>query len=485
LIGKAVHILLTDKIKEIATGEVYPVVMPQNANFNLNNLSKSNYPAVIYNVFTEYETSKDQLPNIIYSRLMIHVVSNSYKSTDTLSKKIRDVLDHYEDKSAKGLVNVPSYKDGGNLHNFINNVEISKIFYNEEEDDYLEKLDLYTRKIEYDVYYFDNVLKFSYDLKNSDNLTPTNPLCLNFDFTQNLLMRENTAGVPNYYSIPDNMDGADFIFNKLGKVKLIEDKGVNGKELQNYKEYIKSPDGFTLSPIYKDNPRCIEFVGSKSIEMENEGSSSLLSDKIPLPYGAMFIYVYRPLYTGGENYLSGDNGEAGDLAPMLLSHKKIGNDITIHFNPNGGSFSGSRVITLFTTSDPTQGINYWNADYHFLCVSLGGSKQYTGGTYNQSGWFEYFNSNYNPKLTTGQIIKNNSFTGNTDNMSDGTGNNFTFSRIGSGTSSAGFRMYELLLFIPNEKKTHGIDADAPPFQPTDIIYKKVKEYIYNKYTTLK
>jgi hypothetical protein len=46
-------------------------------------------------------------------------------------------------------------------------------------------------------------------------------------------------------------------------------------------------------------------------------------------------------------------------------------------------------------------------------------------------------------------------------------------------------MYEFLMFIPNQAQTHNIDADAAPFQPTDIIYKKVKEYIYNKYTDLK
>ena len=118
---------------------------------------------------------------------------------------------------------------------------------------------------------------------------------------------------------------------------------------------------------------------------------------------------------------------------------------------------------------------------------MGGSKQYTGGSYNQVGWYEYFNSNYNPKLTTGQILKNNLITGNTDNLDNDTNNNFYLSRIGqrSGDATGEFRVYELLLFIPNEAQTHNIDADAAPFQPTDIIYKKVKDYIYNKYELLK
>ena len=42
-----------------------------------------------------------------------------------------------------------------------------------------------------------------------------------------------------------------------------------------------------------------------------------------------------------------------------------------------------------------------------------------------------------------------------------------------------------MIFIPNEKKTHNINADASPFQPTDIIYKKAKDYIFKKYPTLK
>ena len=90
-------------------------------------------------------------------------------------------------------------------------------------------------------------------------------------------------------------------------------------------------------------------------------------------------------------------------------------------------------------------------------------------------------------MTTGQIIKNNQIAGNTDSLQVDLYTNFCLSRIGNAQvdSSAGFKMYELLVFIPNEAQTHSIDEDSAPFQPTDIIYKKVKEYIYNKYKSLK
>ena len=122
----------------------------------------------------------------------------------------------------------------------------------------------------------------------------------------------------------------------------------------------------------------------------------------------------------------------------------------------------------------------------FYAYLWGGSKNYTGGSVNQAGWFEYFNSNYNPKLTTGQILKNNTITGNTDSMDSNHQSNFNFKSIGHAVeSSSGFRMYEFLMFIPNEQQTHNIDLDAAPFQPTDIIYKQIKEYIYKKYNQLK
>ena len=46
--------------------------------------------------------------------------------------------------------------------------------------------------------------------------------------------------------------------------------------------------------------------------------------------------------------------------------------------------------------------------------------------------------------------------------------------------SAGFAIYEMMLFVPDSN----IGNDNTPFQPTDIIYKKIKDYIYNKYESL-
>ena len=497
MIGKAAHIILKDKIPELSTGGIYPVVMPQNAAYSIS--ASSNYPAIVYHNFTDYETSKDSNPNIIYGRLVLQVISTTYKSINEISTKVRDVLDHYVDRSQAGLVDVPSYKEGGNYHNFINNIQISQIFYQEEEDEYFDDLELYTRRIEYDVYYFDDIMKFSYDQKNNVHLsqdtgttffTPTNPLCIALDCTTNQLCRGRKGGVGgiDYSDTPSNGGDAEYVFNKLGKTKFIATNGLS-QSLDTLTEYFQTVYVGTMSPDWYEGTSStdyrgwLEFLGNKSTEVISTNS---IVDKMCLPFGAMFIYVYRPTDDGGENYLSGGNNESAGIGPMLLSHKKVGSDITIHFNPNGSSFDGSsRERTLISSTNST---NYWDADIHFLCVSLGGSKNYTGGTYNQEGWFEYFNSDYNPKLTTGQILKNNQITGNTDNFSGGVEWDFTFSRIGSpysGISSAGFNLHELLVFVPNEKKTHGIDADAAPFQPTDIIYRKAKEYIYNKYKSLK
>ena len=170
-------------------------------------------------------------------------------------------------------------------------------------------------------------------------------------------------------------------------------------------------------------------------------------------------------------------GEAGNI---VLDHKNIGGDITLEFNPKGNFFTFSAATTTLISS--TDSTNYWDADTHFLALSLGGNKAQTGGSYNQSGWYEYFNSNYNPKLTTGQIIKNNSFTGNSETYS----NSLTFAGWGDSTySTSGVGIHEMLLFVPESINTHNINADSAPFQPTDIIYNQIKDYIYNKYDNLK
>ena len=47
-------------------------------------------------------------------------------------------------------------------------------------------------------------------------------------------------------------------------------------------------------------------------------------------------------------------------------------------------------------------------------------------------------------------------------------------------SSIGFAIYEMMLFVPDSST----GDDTAPFQPTSIIYKKIKDYIYNKYNSL-
>ena len=489
MIGKAIHRILKDKISELNSGGVYPVVMPENANYSIS--SSTNYPAIVYHQFTDFDTSKDKDPNIVFCRVMIQVISNTYKSVDTISDKVRDILDHYVDKSTTGLADVPGYTNGGYPHSFIGNIDIQHIFYTDEEDEYFDKINIFTRRIEYEVYYYDDVMKLSYDIKNSDGYTPTNPLAMCFDFTQSKLMRDDLSPFPGGIDYIDPItDGLNvcYVFNKLGKVKDLTYDTLTTANNTFY-EYLKTGnvDSGDYQPNYQDGSSeetipFLQFEGTESLAVES--STATYQNQFNLPYGGMVVLVYKPSATGGENYILGANNESAGAAPLIFSHKKTNSDIVIHFKPNGVSFDGdSSERTLI---DSTDGAKYWVADYHFFCLSLGGSKQYTGGSYNQVGWYEYFNSNYNPKLTTGQILKNNLITGNTDNLDNDTNNNFYLSRIGqrSGDATGEFRVYELLLFIPNEAQTHNIDADAAPFQPTDIIYKKVKDYIYNKYSEL-
>tara|TARA_B100000519_G_scaffold188672_1_gene186447 strand:+ start:7275 stop:8753 length:1479 start_codon:yes stop_codon:yes gene_type:complete len=492
MIGKALHIILKDKIEDLNNGAIYPVVMPQNANYNIS--SSTNYPAIVYHNFTEYIVSKDDNPNMIYTKVMLQVISNTYKSMDSISRQVRDVLDHYVDKSLAGLADVPGYYEGGNNHSFIGNIDISHIFYMDEEDEYFDKLNIFTRRLEYDVYYYDDVLKLNYDIKNSDGYTPTNPLILAYDFTQKELMRRGDgssvgyedkvyAGSGNPYDLPI------YVFNKLGKTKCL--KYIHTTNTYSNPSVLQYLTAGNVSTLFR--PTYTEATGVKSYLyftgkniLQNSVESAYPNSKINLPFGAMFIMVYKPEVQSEENYLLGAANGSTDENPIILSHKKGTTDITIKFNPNGKTFDGaSRERTLISS---TNSAAYWGGDYHFLCLSLGGSKDYTGGTVNQAGWFEYFNSVYNPKLTTGQILKNNSIAGNTDTMTGGADERFWFSQIGTittGETSGGFRMYEFLLFIPNEAQTHNINVDAAPFQPTDIIYKKVKDYIYEKYKSLK
>lgn len=486
MIGKAIYKILKSKISDLATGGIYPNVVPQNVD----------YPVVVYHNYTDPETSKDDSPNILYNRLNIQIIANSYKEVDNINTKIRDVLDHYVDKSSAGLADVPGYYENGNNHSFIGNVDIQNIFYQEEEDEYFDKLEIYTKRVEYDVYYFYDIMRLSYDLANENNKTPTNPLMLCQDFTISELMRDDrsplTPSGPDYDKKINDNNRIVYSFNKLGSTKnlCINPGTPNTFYNDTFNPYLRSSNvtSWAYHPTYQDGiaegtKPFLKFTTTSNLQ--TSASSQLIGDdSLFLPFGAMFIMVYKPTVAADENYILGNEYDAVNFNPIILSHKKVGSDITIHFNPHGNSFTGaSRERTLINSTDDTK---YWVGDYHFLCLSLGGSKNYTGGSVNQKGWYEYFNSNYNPKLTTGQILSDNTIAGNTDNMEATVGSNFSFKSIGhAAINSSGFNMYEFLLFIPNQAQTHNIDADAAPFQPTDIIYKKVKEYIYNKYKQLK
>jgi len=479
MIGKAIHKILKNKITELNTGGIFPVVMPENSKYSIS--SNTNYPAIVYHNFTEYETSKDKDPNIIITRLMIQIISDSYDSVESINTKVRDSLDHYVDKSSLGLSNVPSYTNLGYTHNFVDNIDIQHIFYETEEDEYLEKLKLFTKRVEFDVYYYDDIIKLSYDKANTNNsaLNITNPLLYSFDFTEIGLMRRGEDQLSRIIVDSGFASCPKWVYNKLGKTKMLKDT-TSVQSVIDVNQYLKGEGLEANIPKYQ------ETAGLKpNLFFENQNTLRADPSKIYMPYGCMFVLVYKLTASNDENYLLGGANQVSDASPIILSHKKDATSITIKFNPNGTSFTGaSRERTLITSTNST---DFWDADYHFFCLSLGGSKNYTGGSVNQKGWFEYFNSNYNPKLTTGQIIQNNSITGNNDTMPSNE-NNFYFNRIGTATTgenSAGFRMFEMLLFLPNEKQTHNIDADSAPIQPTDIIYKKVKDYIYKKYDKLK
>lgn len=485
MIGKAIYKILKEKISDLSTGGIYPNVVPQNVD----------YPVVVYHNYTEPETSKDTAPNIMYNRLSLQIISKSYKENDDIAKKIRDVLDHYVDKSSAGLADVPGYEYEGNYHSFISNIDIQHIFYQEEEDDYFDKLEIYTRRVEYDVYYYYDIMRLSYDLKNENGKTPTNPLMLCYDMGQVGLMRDDVSPLtppgPDYDKKLSDNSNVVYLFNKLGITKNLTKDTITGDFINHiFHPYLVSSS--LASSFYHPNFKngidegtkpFLYFEGTENLH--SAASSQDVGDgNINLPYGAMFILVYKPDVSGGVNYILGNEYNAANYNPIILSHQYVGSDITIKFNPHANTFDGaSRERTLISSTDDSK---YWVGDYHFLCLSLGGSKNYTGGSVNQAGWFEYFNSNYNPKLTTGQILKNNTITGNTDSMDSNHQSNFNFKSIGHAVeSSSGFRMYEFLMFIPNEQQTHNIDLDAAPFQPTDIIYKQIKEYIYKKYNQLK
>lgn len=465
MIGNAIHTILKNKIISLSTGKIFPIIMPQNAKYKLG--ASENYPAVIYHHLIDYQVSKDKRANIIKAEVTIEVISKTYKETNNLSKKIKDILDQYQDLTDEGLTKVKGFIDiNGYKNNYVNNINISNIFYIDEKDDYYDELYLFTRALTFNVYYYDNIEKLNYN-----NNSISSPLMISLDSTQ---ITDKNNGALMYDSgdkFPSSGTRVRKIINKLGKYNAKETPTSSKIE---YSEYLLGSSTSSLNPAYYNITPTpfLNFAFTQNLRAVSSGFKN-----ISLSSGALFIMVYRPSGTSGENYILG-NQVTGEEGNVIYSHKKVGSNITIHFNPCGDFTAySSRTISLATSTDSS---NFWDADIHFMALSLGGNKAQTGGSYNNSGWFEYFNSNYNPKLTTGQIIKDNSFDGNSNTYS----NSLTFASIGGNTTSMGFNLYELLIFAPNAISTHNINADASPFQPTDIIYKQIKDYIYNKYKSL-
>ena len=477
MIGKAIYNLLKSHISDLATGGIYPVVIPQNST----DLSSS--PAIVYNIVTSYEGSKNSEPDMTRAVIEFRVISNTYKKTDDISKSLRYLLDNYRDQTFSGLDNLRGYVDyKGSKHNLYKNIDIADIFYQDQEDDYIDDLFLYSRSIVYNVYYYDNINKFCLDYKDT-----TNPLILSIKADASI---EKYSPNDTFKSalissnIESRVNSGGNISRWYNSIGDVYSKSTPTSSINNYINYmtsIGSPKFYSTAISDIIRPR-VSFQTTDAVcTAVDSGGASLDLTPIDLSLGALLVFIYRPTVTEDYNFLSGDYSIDGAVynPSICISHKKIGSDITLEFNPRGdfASFS-SETISLTTSTDST---NYWDADLHFLALSVGGNKAQTGGSYNQSGWYEYFNSNLNNNLTIGEILEDNTFTGNSVTYS----NSCNFASIGGLAGSAGFDVYEFLLFVPSGAQTHGINADAAPFQPTDIIYKKVKDYIYKKYKSLK
>ena len=230
MIGQAIHTILKSQISDLSTGGVFPIIMPQNSKYSLS--SSSSYPAVIYHQMLDLETTKDKNPNMVKCDLSIQVVSKSYKTTSKISDQIKNVLDNYRDFTPVGLDTVQGYQDEyANNHSLIENVDISNVFFTGESDDYFEDLMLYTRAIDYDVYFYWNLEQFAYSKGKSATATSissfTNPLILSLDFTQ-IKSLNNSALVfsaqdDNQRQSAENNDSVQFLYNKIDFLLEIAD----------------------------------------------------------------------------------------------------------------------------------------------------------------------------------------------------------------------------------------------------------------------
>lgn len=490
MIGKAIHRILKEKIEDLSDGQIYPIIVPQNSKHQIG--SDSSYPQVVYHQFIDYENSKDVEPNIILCMLNIQVVSDKYSTVNLLSNEIKNTIDHYVDKSEFGLFGIKAFTENGKINNFIGNINIQNIFYIEEEDHYYDDLFLYSRSISFNVYYYESIDKLSYDGKYDS------PMFYHLDFTTNKFSEKPSSTSGSYAGYPSATDNVKYAYNKIGEVKSKFQSFTSGPSDDVWERYWLGGVGsssWTNMPQWKIAPDPIGGEGSlyitnyKNLTTRIKSGTGGSNSNLKIPYGALLVFVYRPVTQDNtdSNYLLGrssNNDSIDGEAGLVIIHDKKAAGIDIKFN-TGGSFVNSnmtnRTVTIATSTDST---NYFNAEYHFLAISLGSANHWLNSEgVNYKGWFEYFNSNYNPKLSSGQIVKNNSFDGFTTPIY---GQGVNICSIGSFTDNVpGFKVYECMILLPNGPKSHGgAYSDSPFIMPTDITYNNIKNYIYNKYQNL-
>jgi hypothetical protein len=461
MIGKFVYKLLTDNISELSAGGVYPVINPQDPG--------TDYPRIIYSCFTTFEKSKDQFPNQRKTSLSLKIKGESYDQVNLLSEKVRDLLDSFTDSQSTGQDGLPSYPDNdGYTHNIIDNIDFDKIIFDRSEDYYDEDLLLYSKIDTYNVLWYDDILRLCYDDKT------TTPLFFHLDFGLKYL--------GTYWNSPPLSSGntVAWVYNRVIRPTLAFDGATPTVWGGKWESAYGNNPAFDYRPIWNHAtptlPAKITFGDDDILGIEDPTGYG--SGQFEIPYGGLFIIVYKPTGTEDYNYLNG-TPENGNAKQILVSHSKIGSDIKIEVNFNDDFTDISASNTLLSETDSTK---YWDADVHFLALSFGGIPSKIGGAYTGRGWYEYFNSDYNPNKTTGQI-ENSMISGTTDSISGGIG----WGNIGKygGAFSAGFDIYETMGFVATEKRSDANDNAITPFSPGGIIYNQAKNYILNKYKLLK
>ena len=461
MIGKFIYKLLKDNISELSTGGIYPVINPQSPDVA--------YPHIIYNCFTKFEKSKDQQPNQRVTTLSLKIKGETYDQVNTTSNNVRDLLDGFSDSQTFGQDGLPAYTDvDGYTYNIIKNIAFDKLFFDTSEDFYDDDLRLYSRIDTYNVCWYNDILRYSYDEET------TTPLFFHLDFSINAFGYTAGGGIG---SLSDGEEITRF-YNRVIRPTIGYD-GDTPTEFPGYWSSDWSFQNFNYRPRWYQRTSTLPARAKFEIDDIlgiNDGNYG--GGQFEIPYGGLFVFLYKPIEVGKPIVLNGKS-ESGNGKNILLVHEKIGSDIKIKVNFDGDStFPASSSNTLISTTDST---NYWDADIHFLAVSFGGIPSKVGGSVTGKGWFEYFNSNYNPKETTGQILQNE-ISGTTDTISatQGWGN---IGYYGSPVSGD-FYVYETLGFVATEKRVDANDNPITPFSPGGIVYTQLKNYILNRYEQL-